>query len=231
MFRSTELEVESIETPIVLTEQSTREGMELDLLSKAIPVFQFIYIVLSKISDLSEKDLEKIIVQDAVALLLYYKATFDGNKVIGDTIDGELLPTDFSVRKESEIEKDVTIEINGKNFTPFLTLKRAVEAEKMALGVNGNELAYLSLYTFGACYVGSVKEGVNHVLHHTSSIEAQKQLDALNEALGKVSSIHIGFPKFQGRRRFNIIAHKESEKEVRAYALPFQETDFYRFGF
>ena len=167
MFKTTELEINSLDTPVVLTELTPRQAMEIGILSKAIPVFQFIYTVMQKISNLNQENLEKITVQDAVSLMIYYKATFEDNVEIGK----DLLATDFIVREKEEIEKDETVSIVGKSFTPFLILSKAIEAEKMALSVNGNELAYLSLYAFGACYVGKVREGVNHLLHNITDME------------------------------------------------------------
>jgi len=227
MFKTTRLEVSSLkDKEIILTELTAREAMELNLLSNAIPIFQFVYNVLAKISNLDEEDFKKIIVQDAIALLVYYKATFDKNKSIGETEDEELLPTDFLRDDKEEVDPKTTVEIAGKKFTPYLLLHKAIEAEKMAIKVNGTELAYLSLYTFGACYVGNVKDGVRLVLN-SSAIDIKEGLEALNTLIGMVGGVSIGFPLFNGRRRFHIIA----KKEVRAYALPFQDTDFCKFGF
>jgi hypothetical protein len=204
--------------------------MELGLLSKAIPVFQFIYNVMIKITNLEQKDLEKITVQDAVSLMIYYKATFENNIAIGEIEDGDLLATDFIIERKKQVDKKEVVKIKGKNFSPFLVLSKAIEAEKMALAVNGNELAYLSLYAFGACYVGRVRDGVNHILN-TPDLDIQQGLNQLNEMIGRVGAIRIGFPKFKGRRRFSIIAQKSDGEEVRAYALPFQDTHFYDYGF
>ena len=87
MFRITDLEIDSIDREITLTELTPRQAMELDILAKAMPVFQFIYNAISKISDLTAKELEKITMQDSVGLMIYYKATlFKYNPCIGSIL-------------------------------------------------------------------------------------------------------------------------------------------------
>ncbi len=213
------IEIQSLpNTDVVLTCLTLMESISLQ--QERSSYFGFIYTALNKISNLDEKQLGQITIQDAIALLVYYRMYFWDDTDI--TEEPVLKPSDFIDKYNKEMKKDTTITIKEYRFTPFITLKKAIEAENFCNSYG--DIQNLRFYVLGAGCTKTLKDGVDTMKAlqaNSEDIGLLKQYDAL---IGELSNITLSLT--HDSNKIAIIAEHGGER----IALPFQGSLFTSFG-
>jgi len=193
-------------------------------------LFAMIKIALTQITDLTEDEFKKLTIQEAITLLFYYRLKlFPTDKMDGNNN----LPADYSKKlKNSLTDRTKTISVNGKSFTPFIPLDRAIEAEAHAIDSGrGHDVVYFLL---GAGFIsGGYAEGALHILNSPMDANTKSDLIAYNELIRQVSNINLSiynggdmYVKTPDDIRIKILSTPKGGNEP-VSALNFQEIFFF----
>ena len=182
--------------------------------------FGFIRKAIYEISNLDDRQLDEISIQDAISLLVYYRMYFWGDMDI--TESPVLKPSDFIGSFNKEIDKDVFINIGEYRFTPYIKLKQAIDAEVYCNTMG--DIKNLRFYILGAGCTKTLKDGVDtmKLLNADSEdIGLLKQYDIL---IGELSNITLSLT--DSSNKISIVC----EQGGGFVALPFQGSLFTSFG-
>jgi len=158
------------------------------LLRSPMPYFIYIRKILEKITNLNQKELDNVSIQDAMSVLVYYRMVFWGDEEIAKTEDGSSIkPSDFIGTEEKE---DDTIEIGGYLFSPIITLANAIIAEEKAMKSSSYK-DNLRLFVLGAGCKGGVDKGIKVMTSIDASPESLGNMIAYTNAIKTQSSINI----------------------------------------
>lgn len=182
--------------------------------------FGFIGKVLDQVSNLDRNQIDKITIQDAVSILVYYRMFFWSDMDISES--PKLAPSDFIGEYGKDVNKDTHINIGDYRFSPFISLKKAIEAETYCNTLG--DIKNLRFYIMGAGCTKSLKDGVDTIkalMANSEDIGLLKEYDAL---IGEPSNIKLSL--VDGSNRIAIL----SEHGGGLIALPFQASLFTSFG-
>ena len=182
--------------------------------------FGFIRKSLYEISNLDDRQLDEISIQDAISLLVYYRMYFWDDMDI--TESPVLKPSDFIGSFNQEVKKDVYITIKNYRFTPYITLKKAIDAETYCNTMG--DIKNLRFYILGAGCIKTLKDGVDTIKSlnaDSKDIGLLKQYDAL---VGELSNVVLSLT--DSSNKISIIC----EQGGGLVALPFQGSLFTSFG-
>ena len=217
--KTNSIEIQSLpNTDVVLKCLTLMDSISLQ--QKRTSYFGFIREVLVEISNLDDRQLDRITIQDAIGLLVYYRMYFWDDMDI--TEDPVLGPSDFIGTYNKEINKDITISIREYRFTPFITLKKAIDAENFCNTYG--DIENLRFYIMGAGCTKNLKDGVDTIkslMANSKDIGLIKQYDVL---IGELSNITLSL--MHSSNKIAIVAEQGGEP----IALPFQGSLFTSFG-
>ncbi len=218
--KSEALEIQSLPNVDVILECLTLI-QSIELQQQKSSYFGFIHKALSEITNLDPAQLERITIQDAIALLVYYRMYFWDDMDI--TESPILKPSDFIGKYDKEQNKDSKyITINNYRFSPFITLKSAIEAENYCTSMG--DISNLRFYIMGAGCTKTLKDGVDSItslMATSEDIGLLKQYDAMIE---EVSNIRLCLT--HSSNKISIVCENGGE----LIALPFQGSLFLSFG-
>ena len=182
--------------------------------------FGFIRKAIYEISNLDDRQLDEISIQDAISLLVYYRMYFWDDMDI--TESPVLKPSDFIGSFNKEVKKDIFITIKDYNFSPYITLKKAIDAETYCNTLG--DIKNLRFYILGAVCTKTLKHGVDTMKSlnaNSEDIGLLKQYDVL---IGEISNIVLSLT--DSSNKISIIC----EQGGGLVALPFQGSLFTSFG-
>jgi len=192
-----------------------------NLMQERSSYFGFIKLVLLKISNLDNVQVENMTIQDAIALIVYYRMYFWDDEII--TESPALCPSDFIGGYDDEIKRDeLFIRIGDYRFTPFITVKKAIEAELFCQ--SSGDIKNLRFYILGSGCTKTIKDGVDTIMSlmaNSKDIGLLKQYDSL---VGELSNITLTLTHDSGK--ISIISENGGEP----IALPFQGSLLLSFG-
>lgn len=221
MNKTAEIEIQSLpKFGVVLHRLTLMESIS--LARQKTDYFGFLKRVISEISNLDEMQTDHITIQDAIALTVFYRMYFWSDLVISD--ETNLRPSDFigSYDKEENID-NVTIRIGDYRFSPKITLKKAVDAERYCASLG--DIENLRFYIMGAgCTRKGIKDGIDTIMSLMDDSDDIGLLLAYNELIGTLSNITLSF--MDGDGKISIISEKGGER----YSLPFRGSRFFTFG-
>lgn len=209
---------------VVLTCLTVKETEE--ILAYQDSYFQYIFEILDKVSNLARKDIEKLYLGEAFALLIYYRMYFWDDIPIA-SVDGEngevdLLPSDF-IGGEEGIDAGTEYKIGEYKFTPFITLNKAITAERMALRNPQTASKHLKTYVLASGCTKSLQHGIKAIEEAHVTPDTLGALKSLSDDVGRLSSCTIDLLSSDGK--INVVANKGGE----LYALGFRGSQFFSF--
>lgn len=201
------------------------ELLEIERECKGKGLFESMSIMLKSIMKDDYKESE-MLVQDGIYQLLLHKMQYYPSVGLMVAEDGfEIFPHHF-VKKRGAISKNTTITIDGMELSPFITLERAIEAEKLAIAQNRYPLLYL--YVMASGYKGSVFDGIQKLFKAPANEEVLGQIKAYSAVFGQIGVIDvqlntIKFATKEGKEkeRVALTTNPDLSGGV-AYAIPFQ---------
>ncbi|MGW8169638.1 MAG: hypothetical protein ACWGHH_06505 [Sulfurovaceae bacterium] len=216
MRKTNEITLQSIEKTISLRCLTVKEVGNLTTLKDGF--FSVIKEVLQKISQLKDADFNRITMQDAVALVVYYRAFFWDNYEVSD--DPILYPSDFISTKEN-IELNKTYRVQELEYRANISLNRAIQAEDFARA--SGDIKNLRYYLMGAGYIGELKDGVDAILGAYADALMLGELIEYNEAIKSISPITLDL--LDSSEKIVLLANGGSS----LVALPFRSSRFFSF--
>jgi len=192
----------------------------INLSKKKSGYFSYLKKVVKNISNLDDRQINSITIQDAISLTVFYRMYFWDDAIISD--DANLSPSDF-INKAPDEESIKQIRIGDYVFTPKILMKDAIDAETYCGSLG--DIENLRFYILGAgCTRSGVKDGVNTLLSLMDSSEDVGLLIKYDNMIGDISSIKLTF--LGEDAKISLLAEKGGEQ----YALPFHPSRFFTFG-
>ncbi|NOR58049.1 MAG: hypothetical protein GQ474_05950 [Sulfurimonas sp.] len=183
--------------------------------------FGFLQRVVTEISTLDPMQIERMTIQDAIALTVYYRMYFWNDMSI---TEGESLsPSNFIGAYSDELKEDsFIINIGEYRFSPFISLRDAIDAERYALSVG--DIDNIRFYIMGAgCTRKGYKDGVDTLLSLMDGTDDVGLLLQYDKMISEISNINLTF--MQGEGKISILTQGGEPM-----ALPFWGSRFFSFG-
>lgn len=220
MNKTDPLKIQSLaNVDVILKRMTLIESME--LAKQKSNYFGFLHKVVMQISNLDEMQINQMTIQDAIALTVYYRMYFWNDMVISD--DAGLSPSNFIGNYEEANKESTFIKIGDYRFSPFITMKDAIEAEVYCSSMS--DLPNLRFYIMGAgCTRKGIKDGIDTITGLMDGSEDIGTLLQYDSMIASLSNINLTF--MSGDGKISILTQGGDER----YALPFWGSRFFTFG-
>lgn len=188
MQKSEPLKVSSVPNfEIYLHSINIKESIELAKMGEKQGFYEQIKYVLENVSNLDNKQLESILLVDAVELLLFYRVFFWEDADL--SLNPVLKPSDF-FHSERNSEEDF-ITIGEHRFTNQITLNGSISAEAYCLSKKHKNI--MNLYVMASGCMKTLKRGIDTILDLDDNTENKDTLEEYNNMLSKVGGLKINF--------------------------------------
>jgi len=226
------IEIESV-GEVKIKSLRTDESIELASSIEMAQPFSAIKSLILTISDVDINDIKNITVQDAIVISMSFRMMKYQNATIAEFGGQKLTPAHFFTNENPlkiEDESKYIVHLEDKNgkmrFTPFIKLKDAIIAERIATGAKDFGLCML-----GAGYIGSggnreeeIRKAIGFLRGYERNETNDNKIFTLDSLVGSISSIRISL--YESAKK-PIDTRIFGTKEGTNYVLTFQGSRLY----
>ena len=219
--------IDGLKDKIILKELTFLKADELwGMRWSSTPPFLMLRETIESISNIPNNVLDKITIQDAISIIAFYRKTFYGD----DEVATGYNVSDFIRPNKNKIDKKTRIDINGRGFTPYIPLSRAIQAEEYAVQT-GLDIKYFILGA-GAIELSAIDGGL-HILQSPKTNQIREEIESYNSMISRIGNTSISLyngvgtydNKTKDDTRIKLLSVGRGGKEL--VALNFQSAFFF----